>query len=266
MNQSSEYPSSPSAWPKLLCDTHAHTIASTHAFSTVHDYWAAAKQQQLQLFAITDHGSRMPDSPHDWHFGNMKILPRLQDNIALLRGIEANILPNNEGVDIPERMVDFLDIAIASFHEPVFAPNNSRINTQAAIAAFKTGAIQIFGHPGNPNFPVDYDELIRAAKDLNIAIEINNSSFTYSREGSKPHCLKILELVDKHDWKVVFASDSHSAFHLGKFDECLSAAQEVGFPYQRVLTATPARLLNFLGEHNKKVAVELKDWVMGLNG
>ncbi len=250
--------------PKLLCDTHAHTLASTHAYSTIHDYWAAAKEQQLQMFAITDHGSSMPDSPHDWHFGNMKILPRLQHNIALLRGIEANILPNNQGVDIPERMIGFLDIAIASFHEPVFTPSDKRTNTQAAIAAFKTGAIQIFGHPGNPNFPVDHDEIMRAAKDLNIAIEINNSSFTHSREGSKPYCLQFLDLVDKHDWKVVFASDSHSAFHLGKFDACIAVAQAIGFPHERILSATPQRLLKFLGEHNKKVAKELAPWLADL--
>lgn len=249
---------------RIRCDTHAHTVASDHAFSTVQEYWQAAKLRGLQLFAITDHAPTMPDGAHFWHFGNMKILPRLVDNIAMLRGIEANILPDLSGVDIPERLDEFLDIAIASFHEPVFEPKDARTHTRAVIAAFKSGHIQIFGHPGNPNFPLIEDEVIRAAKDNNVVIEINNSSFTHSREGSKVHCLRLLELVDKHDWKVVFASDAHSAFHLGVVDDCIEHARRVGFPSERVLSVEPMRLLSFLAEHDKPVASELRSWAAAL--
>lgn len=250
---------------KIRCDTHAHTVASTHAYSTVHDYWAAAKQQGLQLFSMTDHASSMPDGAHDWHFGNMKVLPRLVDNIAMLRGIEANILPDTRVIDIPLAMRPYLDIAIASFHEPVFPLANERTHTKAAIAAFETGAIQIFGHPGNPNFPINHEEIIRAAKDNNVVIEINNSSFTHSRVGSEHNCIKLLELVDKHDWRVVFASDAHSAFHLGIFDHCIAKAKDIGFPFERVLSVAPSRLLVFLGEHQKPVAAELQPWLLTLN-
>jgi putative hydrolase len=44
-------------------DVHAHTIASTHAYSTVHDYFYVAKVKGIKLFAITDHGSDMADAP-----------------------------------------------------------------------------------------------------------------------------------------------------------------------------------------------------------
>ncbi len=37
-------------------DLHMHTVASTHAYSTLHDYVAQAKLNGLKLFAITDHG------------------------------------------------------------------------------------------------------------------------------------------------------------------------------------------------------------------
>ncbi len=246
------------------CDTHVHTVASTHAYSTVHDYWAVAAQRGIQLFAVTDHAPTMPDGPHYWHFGNMKILPRLQNNVALLRGIEANILPDFRGVDIPPNLEPFLDIAIASFHEPVFTPGDSRHNTQAVVAAFRSGAVQIFGHPGNPNFPIDPEEVVRAARDCNVAIEINNSSFTHSRRGSEPNCVHLLELVDRLDWKVVFASDSHSAFQLGQVEQCVAKAGEIGFPWERVLTRDPVTLLTFLSEHDKPVAKELMAWALTL--
>ena len=42
-------------------DTHAHTLASTHAYSTIHDYIAEAKRKGIIIFAITDHGPEMAD-------------------------------------------------------------------------------------------------------------------------------------------------------------------------------------------------------------
>ncbi|SUB17266.1 Probable phosphatase YcdX [Pantoea agglomerans] len=41
-------------------DLHMHTIASTHAYSTLHDYVTQAKQTGMKLFAITDHGPTWP--------------------------------------------------------------------------------------------------------------------------------------------------------------------------------------------------------------
>lgn len=36
-------------------DLHMHTVASTHAYSTLSDYIAEAKRKGIKLFAITDH-------------------------------------------------------------------------------------------------------------------------------------------------------------------------------------------------------------------
>jgi len=209
---------------KILVDTHSHTVASTHAYSTVHDYFSHAKSNGILMFGITDHAPAMPDSPHFWHFGNMKIIPRFSDGIAMLRGIEANILPENPGVigdmhdlvdlDIPTKLMPFLDYAIASFHEPVFPPSDIDTNTKAVIRAISSGKCQILGHPGNPRYPLHYEEVIRAAKDNNVLIEVNNSSFLLSRS--------------------------------------------------RVVNATPLRFLEFLAEHDKKVAVELRAWAESL--
>lgn len=244
----------------ILTDTHMHTVASDHAYSTVHDYWRMARERGLQLFGVTDHAPTMPDGAHYWHFGNMKVLPRVHDNIAMLRGIEANILEPEGGLDIPEALRPWLDYTIASFHEPVFSPADRATNTRAVINTLETGHCQILGHPGNPNYPLDYEEVVRAARDNNVLIEINNSSFTHSRTGSEPNCVHIMELVDKLDWKVSFGSDSHSAFTLGEFGACKEKAATLGFPESRVATANAPRFLAFLREHDKPVADELADW------
>lgn len=217
------------------------------------------------MFSITDHAPEMPDSPHPWHFGNMKIVPRIVDGIAMLRGIEGNVMPPNGGLDVPARMHEYLDFVIASFHEPVFAPADSKTHTNAMRATIESGSCQIIGHPGNPNYPMDYETIIRVAKDHNVLIEINNSSFTHSRAGSDENCIKIMELVDKLDWKVVFSSDAHICYHLGDFSSSIAKAQAIGFPEQRIVNKNAASFLSFLQEHDKPVASELSDWVQTLN-
>ena len=245
---------------RILVDTHAHTVASTHAYSTVTEYFQQAKLKGLEMFSITDHGPEMPDSPHPWHFGNRHILPRILDGVAMLRGIEANIMPPAGGLDIPGGLHPFLDFAIASFHEPVFAPVDVKTHTKAVIKTFETGQCQILGHPGNPNYLLDYAEVIRAAKDNNVLIEINNSSFSHSRRGSDSNCLRILELVDQLDWKVTFASDAHVAFDVGNSQHSVAAANSIGFPYEKIVNRNAKSFLAFLAEHNKPVATELEAW------
>ncbi|TCS43094.1 phosphatase [Reinekea marinisedimentorum] len=255
---------------KILCDTHSHTIASTHAYSTVHDYVRDAQNNGIQLVSITDHAPSMPDAPHYWHFVNMKVIPRVIDNIAILRGIETNILPepyqyaSDRNVDLTDQLKDKLDFAIASFHEPVFKPQDMKTNTKAMIDAMKSGCIQILGHPGNPAYPIDQEEVVRAAKDNNVAIEINNSSFKSSRVGSEPYCVQLMELVDKHNWKLSVSSDAHISLDVGKFEIAVAKLTQVGFDPEKIVNKTPQRFLSFLAEHGCTAREELSDWLAAL--
>ena len=53
---------------RIIADTHCHTIASTHAYSTWMENIHAAKEAGLSYLAITDHGPTMPGSPGRWYF------------------------------------------------------------------------------------------------------------------------------------------------------------------------------------------------------
>ena len=248
---------------KILTDLHSHTIASTHAYSTVQELIQAARDRGLQAFAITDHAPPMQDAPHIWHFVNMKVFPRVVDNIAILRGMEANI--EAEGINVGDEYIQKLDFVIASFHEPVFAPAGERENTRAMVAAIENGRCQAIGHPGNPNYPVDIDEVILVAKANNVLLEINNSSFMESRKGSDKNCLKILERIAHHDWKVCFGSDAHISYQLGHFAQCVGVMEMVGLGKEYVVNATVQGLFGFLAEHGKSVATELRPWMLQLS-
>ena len=62
---------------RIIADTHCHTIASTHAYSTWMENIHAAKEAGLSYLAITDHGPTMPGSPGRWYFKNLKIIAAL---------------------------------------------------------------------------------------------------------------------------------------------------------------------------------------------
>lgn len=239
----------------ILTDTHSHTIASTHAYSTVQELAAAARQKGLKMFAITDHAPAMPDSPHDWHFGNMRVIPRLIDGVGILRGIEANIMSTDGSLDLPP-YPDCLDLVIASFHTPVFRPTTKSDHTKAMINTIESGLCQIIGHPGNPAYPIEVDDVIQAAKDNNVVLEINNSSFSLSRQGSTENCRYILERVAHHNWKVSFGSDAHISYNLGEFSSCIAMAEAIDFSEEEIVSSSPERLLAFLAEHGRELRNE----------
>nr|WP_318382085.1 phosphatase [uncultured Enterobacter sp.] len=241
-------------------DLHMHTVASTHAYSTLHDYIAIAKQKGLKLFAITDHGPDMADAPHHWHFINMRIWPRVVDGVGILRGIEANIKNIDGEIDCTGPMLDSLDLIIAGFHEPVMAPGDKATNTQAMIATMASGQVHIISHPGNPKYPVDIPAIAGAAAKYQVALEINNSSFIHSRKGSEANCRAIAAAVrDAGGW-VALGSDSHTAFSLGDFTECRKVLDDVNFPEDRILNVTPRRLLSFLESRGMPPITEFADF------
>lgn len=237
---------------KFLVDVHAHTIASAHAYSTLHDYLSVAKEKGIKLFAITDHGPDMADAPHFWHFVNMRVLPRIVDGIGVLRGIEANIKNEHGDIDFFGDYLQELDIVLAGFHEPVFPPSTKEVHTRALINTIESGHVDIISHPGNPVYPIDIKRVAVAAAKHNVALEINNSSFLTSRKGSINNCTEIANAVKQAGGLLVMGSDSHVAFSLGSFDKAVEIIEAVGFPIDRLLNRSPKALLYFLSTRGHK--------------
>ena len=240
-------------------DLHMHTVASTHAYSNLHDYIAQAKLKGIKLFAITDHGPDMADAPHYWHFVNMRIWPRLVDGIGILRGIEANIKNTDGEIDCTGPMLTSLDLILAGFHEPVFPPQDKDTNTAAMIATIASGTVHIISHPGNPKYPIDIQAVAQAAAKHRVALEINNSSFVHSRKGSEANCRDVAAAVRDAGVMVALGSDSHTAFTLCDFSECLKVLNDVNFPEAQILNVTPRRMLDFLESRGMEPIAEFAD-------
>ncbi|MGL5044729.1 MAG: phosphatase [Plesiomonas sp.] len=241
-------------------DTHTHTVASTHAYSTIHDYIAQAKLKGIRLFATTDHGPETADSPHHWHFMNLRVLPRVVEGVGILRGIEANIRNVAGEIDCNDKMWAVLDLIQAGLHDPFFIPQDKDVQTQALINTIKSGKVQIITHPGNPKFPIHVDEVVQAAAEYRVALEVNNSSFVVSRQGSELTCPAIIDAAKRHGAYLVMGSDSHIAYSLGDFEHSLRLINAANFPHTRLLNTSPRKLLDFLEMHGKPAIPEFADF------
>lgn len=236
---------------QLILDTHTHTIASGHAYSTITENAREAFKKGLKLICMTDHGPKMPGGPHFFHFGNLKVLPRKIEGVEILKGVEANIIDTDGNLDLPREILDKLDIVVASLHDVCFEPGDVEKNTRALIGAIKNPYVDIIGHPGNPVFPIDVEKVLMAAKEYNTHIEINNSSFVSSRTGSYGNCLLIAKKAKEMGVKIAVGSDAHISFDIGRFDKALEIIEQAGIDESMILNVDVEKLKKYLIDKGK---------------
>ncbi|MDN2482818.1 phosphatase [Vibrio agarivorans] len=232
---------------QLVVDTHTHTYASGHAYSTLNENAASAQQNGLKLFCTTDHAESMPGAPHYWFFSNQRVLPRIINGVGVVRGVEANILNVEGEIDLHPSVDRNLDWVIASFHEPVFHPANVSTHTQALINTIKSGRVDALGHLGNPNFDFDFESVIYSAAEHNVAIEINNTTLVgNSRVGSVERCYEIAEVAKRAGAYLTTGSDAHYCSDVGNLSLVNSLLNQVGIPAEQVITSSVQRFTSFL--------------------
>lgn len=232
---------------KLLIDTHTHTYASGHAYSTLIENARAAKQAGLALFCTTDHADSMPGAPHYWFFTNQRILPRFIEGVGVIRGVESNILNQQGEVDIHPTTDRHLDWAIASFHEAVYRPASKASHTQALLNVIKGGRVDALGHLGNPNYDFDFEPVLQCAKQHNVAIEINNTTLKgNSRVGSVERCYEIALLAKEIGVFFTTGSDAHFCNDMGNLGLVSDLLDKVQVPAEQVITHSPRQFLDFL--------------------
>ena len=149
---------------KYTIDTHTHTLVSGHAYNTIDEMAAYAFQTGVTHLAITDHAPKMPGSAGILYFSNMKIIPRVKNGVRIYMGCEANIMDYEGSIDLKEYGLKGCDVVIASLHIPCIKPGDISQNTKALIKAMDNPYVNIIGHPDDSRYPVDYEQLVMAAK------------------------------------------------------------------------------------------------------
>lgn len=233
---------------KICMDLHTHTVASGHGYSTLKENIEAAAEAGLLFLGLSEHGPAIRGGPNPIFFGNYKCIPRQYGALRLLCGVEANIMDYEGRLDLEERFLGKMDYVIASMHVACVTPGSRRENTMASIRAMRSPHVKILGHPDDSRYPLDYEELVRAAKEEQVALELNNSSLhpQSARQGGRENIRTLLNTCAKYGVPVLMGSDSHICYTVGHFEAALEMIREVGFPEELILNDKPERIGAFV--------------------
>lgn len=234
---------------KIIVDTHAHTLASGHAYSTIREMAAAAAQRGMHALALTEHAPEMPGTCGLFYFQNLKVIPREMNGIRMLFGAELNIMDADGRVDLPEKTIKGLDIVVASIHLPCFGTEHTEQEIMSAyVEAMKKKYINIIGHPDDGRFPIDYEVLVKTAKETHTLLEVNNSSLRPEsfRQNARDNILTMLDLCRQYEVSITTGSDAHIDVDAGNFSYAQELLDYCGFPEELVVTTDFERLKPYL--------------------
>lgn len=232
-----------------IADLHTHTLASTHAYSTVLENAAAAKEKGIGYLAVTDHGPMMEDSPHPWHFGNLGALPGLIYGVRILRGIEANILPEGR-LDLEERLLAGLDWVVASMHSPLYPEDQIENTTENYCRVVQNPFVDVIGHSASQHFPYDYDVVLPEVKKHGKIMEIKGR---FSSERVREAYLQLALACLRHEVRVTVNSDAHFAGDIGAVQDGLSVLEEAAYPKELILCGSRQNMEQYLEERKERI-------------
>ena len=229
---------------KCIMDLHTHTIASGHGYSTLQENIAEAQRQGLKYLGLSEHGPAMPGGPHIFFFSNFKCIPRQFGDLRLFCGAEANVCDCDGRLDLEGDMLKKMDYVIASMHIPCVKPESREVNTRMAIRTMQNPYVKILGHPDDARYPLDYEELVKAAKEERVILEVNNSSLhpQSPRPGARDNIIAMLDKCVKYQVPVILGTDSHISYTVGKFESALEIIEKVQFPEELILNYKPENI------------------------
>lgn len=234
-------------------DVHTHTIASGHAYGTITEMVNAAAEIGLKVLGITEHAHFMPGTCDDIYFWNLAVMPREIAGVKILFGVELNIMDEKGTIDLPEKLLDRLDLRIASIHDNLYQAGTIEQNTAAVLHAMKNPRIDIIGHPDDGNCPLDYEQLVRASKEYHTLLEINNNSLRRPyRKNVKENIIQILNLCKKYDVPVIMNSDAHYMTDIANTDHSMPVVEEAGFPKELILNYSAEKFAEYLAVNHQK--------------
>lgn len=248
----------------IIADLHTHTIASTHAYSTIQEMADSAREKGLCALAVTDHARTMPGAPGPWFFTSLRELPLLYRGVLLIAGMEANVLDLKGTLDINDDERNKLDWVVASIHnlglEGLKNPTVEKC-TELWMNIAHDPNVHVIGHSGSPEFKYDYETVIPEFGRCHKLVEINSHSFEV-RPPYVPNCREIALCCKKHGVPIIVSSDAHFETGVKDHAAALRMLAEIDFPEELIVNADKARLIAHLRQHtnilrNRKNADEI---------
>jgi DNA polymerase (family X) len=162
-------------------DLHMHS-KWTDGKSTVMQMVRACKERGYQYCAITDHSKSVRVagglSAEDFKKQREEIEEAREKvrGITVFTGCEVDILPDGS-LDLPDPVLEQLDVIVAAVHSKMDMTQSEM--TKRVLKALSHPAVNILAHPTGrlinqrEPFAIDLEEVFHAAKEANVAIELN---------------------------------------------------------------------------------------------
>ena len=232
---------------KLIADTHTHTIASTHAYSTLQEMVHAAAEKKLFSIAITDHGTTMPGAPGRWYFQNMDVVPHMLEGVLVLRGQETNVIDLEGHTDLAERDLQTLDWVVASIHDHCMVQKSATVEeaTHIWLKIAENPHVNVIGHSGSDEYKYDYETVLPEFGRNGKLVELNEHTFI-ARRDSVTNCAQIMKLCKKYSVPIIVDSDAHFSTQVGNFEKSLRLLREIEFPEELVVNSSEERFRAYL--------------------
>lgn len=196
-----------------------------------------ADELGYEYILITDHGPSLGianapsvDELYEQRDAIQKVNDEGSIDARVLWGVEANIVP--DGLDVPEAMLDEMDLVVASMHDMV---DDATDRIAHALEAYP---VHILGHPTNRKLKerkgnaLDLDRIVSIAEREKVALEIN----------AQP---KRLDLgwhdAFKHKDRALFviSTDAHSPGEMEVMRFGVDQARKAWLTKEEVLNAQP---------------------------
>ena len=98
------------------------------------------------------------------------------------------------------------------------------------------------------DYPVDYEILVKTAKETGTLLELNNSSLRpqSSRVGARENMLVMLDLCRQYEVPITTGSDAHIDVDAGNFTRAEELLEYCGFPEELVVTTDFEKIRPFI--------------------
>ena len=74
---------------QIIAETHSHTVACDHAFSTLYENVRYAARSGIRFLCVTEHCPAMEGAPGGMFFSNLpNVIPDLMEGVVVLKGAE----------------------------------------------------------------------------------------------------------------------------------------------------------------------------------
>ncbi len=233
----------------IVADLHTHSDWSDGSAS-LREMQEAAAARGLEVLAVTDHSPALKMTgglDRDKLLRQWEALDRLDGvvpGLTVLRGMEVDILADGT-LDMDDDLLERMDVVVVSVHGR-FELDEAR-QTERVVTALAHPSVNVLGHPTGrllgqrDGFAIDLDAVIRAAREHDVALEINAHPARLDLDD------RWARVAAQAGVQVSINTDAHAPSELGLLPHGVLQARRAWLEPRQVINAWPlSRLRRFL--------------------